>query len=426
MTALDQAFIKAYVQHGGVPAPAMVEKAHPVSLSDVLVDRRPSAAVAPEVRRLAVVKVLESMPAKTVVGLPDARAVEAFTRPSRRADVRIEVPASDLCDKAPAVPSVPSAGRPPDAPRAERHVSVAELGIPKSVCCFAPPPPTIPIAFRSPGAETVPTVLPENRRPSTPQPPERAIPSPPAAPSAAKEGATSVPSAGESMRPAFQTDSFAWPEVCRLLGSTALEAVDRVADALRSGISEGRKMIGLASNRRGEGCTTLLLCVARRLSQRGLSVVMVDADLAQPDLAARLDLVPEADWQDVAAGRLPLTEVLIESVEDRLVLLPLNRPAADRGRPAGFRLGDLAGLPALRKHYDLVLADLGPLGDAARTDELAAAAAVGAIDALVLVHNVGLTPREELSRLSDRLASAGAVQVGIAQNFVPRQEPVGA
>ena len=213
--------------------------------------------------------------------------------------------------------------------------------------------------------------------------------------------------AGEDeLRPLLEVDTFAWSRVSTKLSLAAGVQLDRLADALAARIAEGRKVVGLAGCRRRQGCTTLLLCAARRLAARGLKVVMVDADFDHPKLARRLGLLPEAGWEEVLAGGLPLAEVLIESLEDRVALLPLPGPlSTESGLP-----DPAASLDLLRRHYDLVLVDLGEVG--------AEAAARNWIDAVVLVHDVRSTPRAELVRATRRLQAAGQVELGVAENFV--------
>ena len=330
MTALDQAFIKAYVRHGGVPTPAMVEQARPVPLAQALTGS-PAPGVPAEVRNLAVIKALEGMPSE------------------------------------------------------------------KAVCCLAPEAPTIPVAPAESGAEI-----------------HAGPPGEPPEPAAA--------TAPEAFCPLFQTDRFDWPDVCRALDAGAQPHFDRLADALEAGLPQGRKVVGLGGLRRGEGCTTLLLCAARRLASRGLKVLMVDADADDPQLDRRLGLAPEAGWQDVAAGRVALAEAVIESVEDRLAVLPFGARGADGAAPKGDAPLAAAALEILRRSYDLVLVDLGPSCAAASGQRLPAQTAAGAIDAIVLVCDVRSTSREKLAGLQDRLAEAGIAQAGLVENFVPAGE----
>ena len=235
---------------------------------------------------------------------------------------------------------------------------------------------------------------------------------PPAEPIPAEE--VPGPSGQEPFRPSFQVDGFAWPSGCTRLSTAAEDQLDHLADGLTAGLSEGRKVVGLGSCRQGEGCTTLLLCAARRLAERGLTVAMVDADFDHPELAGRLGLLPESGWEEVLAGRLPLAEAVVESVQDRIVLLPWLGPVSSEGCPTADPAARGATLNALREHYDLVLIDLGAFdagSPAVRVDGRW-------IDAVVLVHDVRSTPQAELNRARARLEAAGIDALSVAENFV--------
>ncbi len=224
----------------------------------------------------------------------------------------------------------------------------------------------------------------------------------------ATEAAAVILPLGEVFRPAFQVEQFAWSAGATRLGRAAGIQLDRLADGLAEGLAEGRRVAALAGCRRGEGCTTLLLCAARRLAERGLKVIMVDADFDTPALGRRLGLLPEAGWEDVLAGRLPVGEAVIESHADGLAVLPLRGSlAADAGA-----LPTAQTFATLRKHFDLVLVDLGQL------DPVAQSVARQGIDAVVLVRNVRLTPSEEVAGIGERLAASGIWEAGVAENFV--------
>jgi Mrp family chromosome partitioning ATPase len=231
---------------------------------------------------------------------------------------------------------------------------------------------------------------------------------PPAVEEPATEATAVILPLGEAFRPAFQVEQFAWSAGATRLGRAAGIQLDRLADGLAGRLAEGRRVAALAGSRRGEGCTTLLLCAARRLAERGLKVIMVDADFDTPALGRRLGLLPQTGWEDVLTGGLPVGEAVIESHADGLAVLPLRGPlAADADAlPAGQTFA------TLRKHYDLVLVDLGQL------DAVAQCVARQGIEAVVLVRNVRLTPPEEVARIGDRLAASGVWEAGVAENFV--------
>ena len=66
-----------------------------------------------------------------------------------------------------------------------------------------------------------------------------------------------------------------------------MRLADRLADALVAINARGQKVLALGGWYRGEGATTLLLCAARRLVERGIRPVLVDADVRRPRLAKR-------------------------------------------------------------------------------------------------------------------------------------------
>jgi Mrp family chromosome partitioning ATPase len=219
-------------------------------------------------------------------------------------------------------------------------------------------------------------------------------------------------------QPAFQVDSFAWPSGCARLGMVARDQIEQLADALLAGQREGQQVVALSGCRRGDGCTTLLLCVARRLAERGLKVAIVDADFDNPLLARRLGLLPDSGWEELLTARAAADEVIIESIQDRLAVLPLCGEPPCQERPAKGLADPISSLNVLRAHYDLVLVDLGEFGAETVAVDGASRAVIGWIDAVVLVCDVRTTRQAELSRIRRRVEAAGLVEAGIAENFV--------
>jgi Mrp family chromosome partitioning ATPase len=218
--------------------------------------------------------------------------------------------------------------------------------------------------------------------------------------------------------PRLQVDRFTWPHVCCRLAEAAPGELDRLADALVEVTSRGEKVVAIAGCRRGEGATTLLLCAGRRLADRGLNVILADANLADPQVACRLGFLPEAGWEEVLARRLPLEEVVVESVADRLAVLPVRQTPSATGKGAASETRLVESIQTLAAHYDLVLLDPGPLEELSALGASLARGIGGRLDAIALVRHGGVTPPEDLDEVRRWLAETEIVQVGVVENFV--------
>jgi Mrp family chromosome partitioning ATPase len=218
-----------------------------------------------------------------------------------------------------------------------------------------------------------------------------------------------------AIRPLLQVDRFAWPEICGSL-IAAQPAFTGLADELLTCVADTPRLFAITSRHRGEGRTTFLLTLARLLAGRGCRVAMVDGDFQNPQLARQLGILPEAGWEDVLSGRLPLPEVLIESNEDQVTLLPL-RAAVHKSDTLTRGPRTASTLESLRHSYQLVLCDVGTLSERAR--DLVPLLAAGSFDASILVRDIRMTSAKELSDAARRLTDAGIATYGVAENFVP-------
>ena len=242
-----------------------------------------------------------------------------------------------------------------------------------------------------------------------------------APPAVADEPPWAVARRGRDFRPGWQVDCFSWPRVCRRLIARAAEEWDRLADALVTARDRGQKVLAIAGCRRGEGATTLLLCAARRVAERGVKAVLVDADTVRPRLAKRLGVEPQLGWDQTSQedGK-SLAYAVVEATENNLAVLS-NCPIEEDGPPGDWsRLGSC--LATLRDHYEMVLVDLGPLENNQPIGDSLFRAAGRNIDAVLLVHNGRITPHQDLSEVQRQLTVAGIHVAGIIQNFVAADE----
>ncbi len=446
MTALDQAFIKAYKHEGPATRLAPTEVNPPAHGGDIDSDQ------------------IEAQIASTVSKLDDVMA--ALEKPSGKI---ADTPAAESAAVSETPQSEKNQGQvlsfpPPSAARASKSRSsqkrkkktlpaptLDELDVPEAIYRLDPPSPRIPDAPRGAAFTSAPpreTPLPEG---SSSLPPCDITESASLAGPGQSEIATSFPADAQKTRrfdspqgdalsgqstvlsakgfypesavrifqPMLQVDHFAWPKVCQRLESIAALELDRLAETLIAAAKQGMKVVGLGSGQRGEGATTLLLCAARQLVARNVKIAIVDADLAEPQLAKRLGLLPQLGWEDVAAGRQPVEEVLVESAADNLAILPLCGPLAISEISYASQRIMAESLETLRKNYDLVLLDLGPLESPQSLGDLTSGGLNCRIDAVTIVHKTGKILATCLPTVRQSLASAGAAVIGVIENFVP-------
>ena len=217
-----------------------------------------------------------------------------------------------------------------------------------------------------------------------------------------------------------QVERFTWPKVCRRLITRASEELDQLTDAILDAKEHGRSVLAISGWHHGEGATTLLLCAARRLAERGIKPVLVDADLCSPRLAKRLGVDPLAGWDQVTGDSqgVTLDQAVIEATVSGVSLAPACEPSIEEeGRTRGdcSHLADC--LAALRQRYDMVLVDVGPLENVHVRMGPSPSGIFEGIDAVVLVRDLRLTSLEQATEIHEQLTAAGVVMAGIIENF---------
>jgi Mrp family chromosome partitioning ATPase len=225
--------------------------------------------------------------------------------------------------------------------------------------------------------------------------------------------------APREFKPASQVEHFSWPKLCRRLLSRASGELDRLTDAIQSSGRQGNKVLAMGSYQRGEGGTSLLLCAARRLGERGVKVVVLDADLDRPKVAKRLGVPSQFGWDETTdSADQSLDQAIVEATADSVAIVPVREPSAESGREPGdpSRLADC--LKLLRDHYDMVLVDVGPLEDGGLFNLDWGRAAAEWINAVIVVQNPGITTEDDQQSIERKLAVAGVAVVGIVENFV--------
>lgn len=221
-----------------------------------------------------------------------------------------------------------------------------------------------------------------------------------------------------AFQPMLQVDRFAWPGVVQRLLEGCSSQIDQLAEGIEVVVAGGRKLLGISGCRRGEGATTILLATARRLAERGMRVLVIDADQTDAQVGQRLGLVPEAGWQEAVTGRAALEDVVVESAEDRVDVLPSREPFAGAGVLADDQVRVEQILKTCRDAYDAVLIDVGPLECAGLLATSLAPGLGQILDGVVLVHDNRSTSKKRVQEFCFSLRTAGIAQCGIVENFV--------
>ncbi|WP_232344098.1 polysaccharide biosynthesis tyrosine autokinase [Actinoplanes awajinensis] len=190
-----------------------------------------------------------------------------------------------------------------------------------------------------------------------------------------------------------------------------------IADG-RAGTPRGRSLL-LAGPGRKEGTTAVTCGLAIALAETGARVVLVDANLRTPGVGRYLSLDPAPGLAEVLAGAAKVPDVLRESLNGRLTVLPAGEHVPDPG-------GLLASprLPAtvrtLTERFDVVLVDAPPLNGPAD------AAVLGKVtDSALLVVRANRTRAADIERSLELLEKIGAKVAGAVLNALPRKLPTG-
>ncbi|MBZ5670088.1 MAG: polysaccharide biosynthesis tyrosine autokinase [Acidobacteriia bacterium] len=169
----------------------------------------------------------------------------------------------------------------------------------------------------------------------------------------------------------------------------------------------------VTSAQMGEGKTSTALNLAIAFSQRGGTVLIVDADLRRPNVAKALGVANEKGLSSFLTGAHTLQEVLIQSerVKNLWVLPAGPRPPDPAELLSSHMMG--ATLKGLSKHFTQIIIDSPPV--LAVTDGVVLSALV---DGVILVVASGVTARGALARTHRILENARARVLGIVLNKV--------
>jgi Mrp family chromosome partitioning ATPase len=234
--------------------------------------------------------------------------------------------------------------------------------------------------------------------------------------SIAVEATADSQTATPKIRAAYEVDRFTWPETCETITSRVATEADELAHELLAEAALGRKVVAVSGCGRDEGQTTIALVLARRLAIANGKVALVDANFADPQLAARLGLVIGIGWESALAlpEKTSLAATMVESLEDRLTIVPLGSRSRLNVTPIiAARVTEC--LAELRDSFDIVLLDAGPVENSPQFHWLTAQDS--GIDAAVLISDARAAANERLTAAGRKLLDSKIAPLGIVENF---------
>ncbi len=187
---------------------------------------------------------------------------------------------------------------------------------------------------------------------------------------------------------------------------------------LLSNLGAPPKVIMVTSALPQEGKTTTSINTAVVLAQKGVRVLLIDADLRRPSIHKTLGMGPHSGLSNVLTGSTTLEKAITSSkVLPNLFVLPAGTPPPNPAELlASSNMRDVLG--QLREQYDHIVIDTPP--SLSVTDAVVLSPRA---DAVVLVIRSGQTTKQALRRSRDILIQVNAKVVGVLLNAVDLSSP---
>jgi polysaccharide biosynthesis transport protein len=187
---------------------------------------------------------------------------------------------------------------------------------------------------------------------------------------------------------------------------------------LLSNIGSPPKVILITSALPQEGKTTTSINTAVVLAQKGVRVLLIDADLRRPGVHKTLGMGPRSGLSNVLTGSAKLQQTITKSpMLPTLFVLPAGTPPPNPAELlASSNMSNL--LTELRDQYDHIIIDTPPTLSVTDAVVLATKS-----DAVVLVIRSGQTTKGALRRSRDLLAQVNAKVTGVLLNAVDLNSP---
>jgi polysaccharide biosynthesis transport protein len=187
---------------------------------------------------------------------------------------------------------------------------------------------------------------------------------------------------------------------------------------LLSNLGAPPKVIMVTSARPQEGKTTTSINTAIVLAQKGVRVLLIDADLRRPSVHKTLGMGPRSGLSNVLTGSANMQQAIsVSPILPNLWILPAGTPPPNPAELlASSNMKDL--IDGLRDQYDHIVIDTPPTLSVTDAVVLSSRA-----DATILVIRSGQTTKQALRRSRDILMQVNAHVAGVLLNAVDLTSP---
>ncbi len=212
----------------------------------------------------------------------------------------------------------------------------------------------------------------------------------------------------------WEVDQFYWPASVASLLETQKDAFTDIGLHLQHIQSKGLRVLSVTSGERGVGRSTVALCLAKTVAMAGLRVAVIDGDYECPSMVDQLNLAVDYGWQQCLTENIPLDEVVIQSIEDNVAVVPLTDSIpASTVQNQEVRINKL--IKRLSQAYDFVIIDGNRLTH--KNPRLLGTGPESILDAAIVVVDAELSLRQRVDVAIDLLRHQGIDSIGIAENF---------
>lgn len=187
---------------------------------------------------------------------------------------------------------------------------------------------------------------------------------------------------------------------------------------LLSNLGAPPKVIMVTSARPQEGKTTTSINTAIVLAQKGVRVLLIDADLRRPSVHKTLGMGPRSGLSNVLTGSATVQQTITTSpILPNLLIMPAGTPPPNPAELlASSNMRDL--IAELRQQFDHIVIDTPPTLSV--TDAVVMSPRA---DATILVIRSGHTTKQALRRARDILTQVNAHVAGVLLNAVDLTSP---